>query len=94
MISPMFNSNDGAFLKPSNSSSIFLIFRIRNGFLGILWFSFIKLDNNMTVSLCFGWINVGLLTHIYLPFKITRIGEVFTVTSCIYIHVLFVQSMF
>ena len=68
----MFKSNDDACVKPSRLRSMYCIFWIVNGFLQIISFYLIELDNNITVTLFFGWINVeapqyGILTFLGTP---------------------------
>ena len=55
----MFKSKYDMYVKSSRFSSISWILGIENGFLQILWFSFLKLENNCTFPLFFSWMKVG-----------------------------------
>ena len=59
---PMFESNDESCINPSIFSRISCILGIRNSFIQIIWFGFLKQYKNMTVPFFFGWIKVGY-TH-------------------------------
>ena len=61
---PKFKSRDDAYVNPYRFSSISCILGIRNDFLRIIWFSFLKPDKNINVPFLFGWIKVGD-THSY-----------------------------
>ena len=59
--------NDDVCVKPSIFRSMSCIFWIVNGFLQILSFNLIEMDENINVTFFFGWINVeapnyGILT--------------------------------
>ena len=56
---PTFQSKYDAYVKTSRFSSISYILGVRTGFLRILWFSFLKLDNNITITFFFGGIKLG-----------------------------------
>ena len=55
----MFSSNYYVCLNPYDFNSMSFIFGVRNGFLLIILFSYLKLDMNMTVPLIFVSIKVG-----------------------------------
>ena len=46
-------------MDPSSFSRIYCILGIGNGFLRMIWLSFLELDKNLTILFFFGWIKVG-----------------------------------
>ena len=83
----MLKSKCYACINPSNFSIIYCIFRIRNGFLQILFFSFLKKDKNMTVALLFDWIKLGDPHYDIFTFLSTQSWKTFSIyflktTSC------------
>ena len=71
----IFKSKDDAYVKLSRFSSISCILGNGNGFLRILWFSFIKLDKNIIILFFFGVIKVGFLTLNKWPFLVPLYGK-------------------